>query len=437
MPSSRQMQLHEAASLQTLLDALSSPLSSPDERMYALVQLEHFVARRMLEELPQMQRLTNKQTFHAELERCCDWSFVSDGVRVYCAQPFALAESIAAHVATLHILLKNAPLGDGAADMSTPATRHLETLASEMGCALSLLQGMCLTQFSSKALCSSRSKLDLLLCIVDAPYTKSDPAPLPVRLLVSHALDTLMCILVDADGPVRDLFEHVQGPAIVRRVRSAHQGPAASVTGTKCLEFLLFYLHPRAFEQQAAAQMPDLEAARLLRTPPPPPSSPRRAARTPAPPSPSKSVLRGPLRRDSIADANPFLRPPPRSYTSDDTPAAPLSPRQAARGAASPDTRRTSDADEDVSHRSPVRLRAAETRGALFAHTSHRRSASPGKLTEREYKQREDEARLRECEELARDPQRRGRDYQGIGLNSASPTRRAARDPPGTPANRW
>lgn len=134
--------------------------------------------------------------------------------------------------------------------------RELRTLASEMGCALSQLQGMSLTHHPSKQLCSTRSAFDLMLTIIDAPYSHRGDEHSPLRLLASHALDTLMCTLVDASTETRNVFEQAKGLSRIRRVMNAHRRTQTDmdVTGTKCFEFLLFYLQAHVFEEQVGGQ---------------------------------------------------------------------------------------------------------------------------------------------------------------------------------------
>lgn len=163
-----------------------------------------------------------------------------------------------AHVGRLHIMLFTNPPNHIQEDPRAAAAhdRELRTLASEMGCSLSLLQGMCLTHYPSKQLCSVRSAFDLFLAIVDAKYSQETEESSPLRLLASHALDTLMCILVDAPSEIRGTFELAKGLSIIRRVMNQHQ-PAQNnldVTGAKCFEFLLFYLQAHVFEAQVGGQ---------------------------------------------------------------------------------------------------------------------------------------------------------------------------------------
>lgn len=166
-----------------------------------------------------------------------------------------MAECLVALLGRLHILLKSQD------------SDEQSSLAAEMGCTLSILQGMCLTNSSSKQICSRRSTLELLLTIVSADYSQSSDPTSPLRLLAPHAIDTLMCVLVDASSSTRRAFEQAHGLSIIRRVMNAHpavSGPSSAsgssdldVTGSKCFEFLLFYLQTKSFEEQAASQHPD------------------------------------------------------------------------------------------------------------------------------------------------------------------------------------
>ena len=123
-----------------------------------------------------------------------------------------MAERLLGLLGRLHILLKN--------------TTHEDThsMGVEMSCALSLLQGMCLTHGASKQLCSSRSSLELFLAILGADYSQATDTQSSLHLLASHAIDTLMCVLVDASPDTRRLFEQAHGLRIARRVMNAHTG---------------------------------------------------------------------------------------------------------------------------------------------------------------------------------------------------------------------
>lgn len=71
-----------------MADQIASPASTSDERMYALVQMEHFVAERVLTNLPALQQKARdtgvrRHTFHSEIDRCCDWSVPVHGARLF------------------------------------------------------------------------------------------------------------------------------------------------------------------------------------------------------------------------------------------------------------------------------------------------------------------------------------------------------------------
>ena len=56
--------------------------------MYALVQLEHFLAKRVLETLPKLYRAARENgmrrpMYDAELDRCLDWSVTVQDARLY------------------------------------------------------------------------------------------------------------------------------------------------------------------------------------------------------------------------------------------------------------------------------------------------------------------------------------------------------------------
>lgn len=239
-----------------------------------------------------------------------------------------VAEQILAHISRVHILLQTQARSSSEEESASMpgAHRELRTLASEMGCALSLLQGMCLTHYPSKHLCSTRSAFDLLLAIVDVSYSQATDENSPLRLLASHALDTLMCTLVDATAEVRSLFEHAKGPSVVRRVMNRHQRAQneLDVTGAKCFEFLLFYLQAKAFEEQVSGQRASDELPTSVFEPPPTPAmrsrqtpsqtpfhtpmaTPRQHVRVLSHGSPSKQAQAGRAPFGKLdTDANPF-----------------------------------------------------------------------------------------------------------------------------------
>lgn len=249
---------------------LESPTSTSDERMYELVQLEHAVSQRVLHGLPEVQRYAHetgmrRATFFLQMEKMCDWSVTENGVRLHGTlhRLITVASTLLSLVNRLHIWLSMRDRSD-----------H-DSLAAEMGCALSLLQGLCLTNATSKQLCSRRSALQLLLAIVSNEYVHGADENSSLRHLASHAIDTLMCTLVDALPATRRVFEHAHGLSIIRRTMNAHtpsgsvrtSEPSTDVTGSKCFEFLLFYLQTKAFEEQAAQHHSGTTAQSLFKPP--------------------------------------------------------------------------------------------------------------------------------------------------------------------------
>lgn len=60
--------------------------------MYALVQLEHFLAERVLIRLPELKRNARehgmrRNTYNVEIDRCCDWSVPVQDARLYSTSP--------------------------------------------------------------------------------------------------------------------------------------------------------------------------------------------------------------------------------------------------------------------------------------------------------------------------------------------------------------
>ena len=90
--------------LSTLLETLHMPETSSNERMYALVQLEHIVSQRVLHDLPHVKQRaqengTRRAMFFIQLERCCDWSAYHHGVKTH------LAEHLLDLLGRLHLTL--------------------------------------------------------------------------------------------------------------------------------------------------------------------------------------------------------------------------------------------------------------------------------------------------------------------------------------------
>ena len=100
------------------------PETSSNERMYALVQLEHIVSQRVLHDLPHVKQRaqengTRRAMFFIQLERCCDWSAYHHGVKTH------LAEHLLDLLGRLHLTLQG-----------TYALEEGHSIASEMGCTM-------------------------------------------------------------------------------------------------------------------------------------------------------------------------------------------------------------------------------------------------------------------------------------------------------------
>ncbi|KAJ7461939.1 cell division control protein 14, SIN component-domain-containing protein [Mycena latifolia] len=150
--------------------------------------------------------------------------------------------------------------GAAAAGKDSSDSEELSTLSTQLALALSVLQGVALTHAASKRFLGRRAALETLLDLFLAARhlplpsaatsttsasstldTASPPAPPspPTTPIASSALDTLLCILVDAPRALR-AFEAASGPHAVVRVLKRAATPRE--VRMKCLEFLYFYL---------------------------------------------------------------------------------------------------------------------------------------------------------------------------------------------------
>ncbi|WFD34785.1 GDP-mannose transporter into the lumen of the Golgi [Malassezia cuniculi] len=265
-------------SIARLIEIILSLRSSANSRMYALVELEHYMAERIFAHEAARKR--------GARDACLDWTVMLNGV------------PILPHIRVLHVLLQQ-------------STADNVTLASELGCALSLLQGMCLTHYPSKSVCSTRQALELFLAVVSAPYANiQDDSPL--QLLPSHALDTLMCTLVDASPNTCGVFEHANGLSIIRGVMkqcsTKEEGKEeTNVTAAKCFEFLLFYLQAQSFEDQAESLAEPNKSTNISLQPPTTPSAVRQSSEPYAGPTPKRRDYRsGRVGGHAAHRENPF-----------------------------------------------------------------------------------------------------------------------------------
>lgn len=128
-------------SIARLIEVILSPRASPDKRMYALVELEHYISERIFVREAAGRRGVRDAQF--------DWTVVLNGVPVLRTWLLTVAECLILHVRVLHEKLQQGQSSD------------TSTITSELGCALSLLQGMCLTHYPSKYVCSTRHALEV------------------------------------------------------------------------------------------------------------------------------------------------------------------------------------------------------------------------------------------------------------------------------------
>ncbi|KAK0526260.1 hypothetical protein OC834_004861 [Tilletia horrida] len=82
-----------------------------------------------------------------------------------------------------------------------------EAIAEEIVACLSLLQGLAVCDKRSRTACTSRSALESILLFLSTPHLSEMDLTAPA----CHALDLLMCVLVDAEDHVSDLFEALGG----------------------------------------------------------------------------------------------------------------------------------------------------------------------------------------------------------------------------------
>ncbi|KAK0522128.1 hypothetical protein OC835_006679 [Tilletia horrida] len=82
-----------------------------------------------------------------------------------------------------------------------------EAIAEEIVACLSLLQGLAVCDQRSRTACTSRSALESILLFLSTPHLSEMDLTAPA----CHALDLLMCVLVDAEDHVSDLFEALGG----------------------------------------------------------------------------------------------------------------------------------------------------------------------------------------------------------------------------------
>ncbi|KAK0550840.1 hypothetical protein OC846_003501 [Tilletia horrida] len=82
-----------------------------------------------------------------------------------------------------------------------------DLLAEELVACLSILQGLAVSDRTSRETCSARTSLEILMLVLNAHQLAGQDLTAPA----CHALDLLMCVLVDASDELAQLFETLGG----------------------------------------------------------------------------------------------------------------------------------------------------------------------------------------------------------------------------------
>ncbi|KAN0061402.1 hypothetical protein ACQY0O_006249 [Thecaphora frezii] len=204
-------------------DSLAAPLSTTSERQATLQQIEHFIASLFCQP---------SATHPLPLLEHIDPATHSAFWQLQSLAGYNLAETLLHHLARLHILLQQElalfQLAQGlrtASGSTYPETekQRVQGLAAEACTALTLLQGLSLSNQATKRICQRKSWMELFLSVALSDYstdllpsmqsvsgTTLDAADSPLSLPSVFALEMLMCILVDSK-PVQDTFNEIGG----------------------------------------------------------------------------------------------------------------------------------------------------------------------------------------------------------------------------------
>ncbi|KAJ7098584.1 cell division control protein 14, SIN component-domain-containing protein [Mycena belliarum] len=289
--SSRLARLRTA--LEESLDDLASPRSSNTSKTTALRALERLLAGACV---------PSRHLDDGELE-----TFLALQLTFECNVPIRLLAFIAA--ATVHLDGLGGTKGWSATGEEADSDEAVE-LSTQLGLALSLLQGVALTHGASKTFLGRRPGLEVLLDLFLAARHLPLATP-PGQCLASTALDTLLCVLVDAPRALR-VFEAAQGLHAVVRVLKRAATPRE--VRMKCLEFLYFYL----LDETAA---PTLSTPPAASTPKPKPTQAARSlpslSSTPkpmktAPSTPLPDLMKTAPSTPLAGSRKPFPTPAPR-----------------------------------------------------------------------------------------------------------------------------
>ncbi|KAK0535308.1 hypothetical protein OC842_002350 [Tilletia horrida] len=176
------------------LQIIASPTSASKTRLEALAKIEQHIASMVLSRSSQKAAVW--------------WSLQAD-------RECNVAATLLPHLHVLHLhlaLLTPQPSGFTSARRGGPmltlgARGEPEAIAEEIVACLSLLQGLAVCDKRSRTACTSRSALESILLFLSTPHLSEMDLTAPA----CHALDLLMCVLVDAEDHVSDLFEALGG----------------------------------------------------------------------------------------------------------------------------------------------------------------------------------------------------------------------------------
>ncbi|KAE8252072.1 hypothetical protein A4X13_0g3725 [Tilletia indica] len=293
--------------LKEALQIIASPTSAIKARLAALAKIEQHMAKTVLSGNPQ---------------KAATWWKLQQN------QDCNVATVLLPHLHVLHLHL--ALVGTSAAPSSSSrrsgnddglklavsSLSEVDLIAEEIVISLSLLQGLVVCDRDSRSACVKRVSLENILLVLSAPHLVEKDLTAPA----CHALDLLMCILVDSDEDVSDLFESLGG---VDQISTIWKARAENVAMRRAAA--------RVEREAARLRGPDFLQHRRNRSGPS-----RTASDGPSVASPGKQARRGYSEdfdgyRPSTPRANngglsPISSPPRAAKRASAPPVAPASP---------------------------------------------------------------------------------------------------------------
>ncbi|KAE8271265.1 hypothetical protein A4X09_0g1097 [Tilletia walkeri] len=293
--------------LKEALQVIASPTSAIKARLAALAKIEQHMAKTVLSGNPQ------KAATWWKLQQNQD-----------CNVATVLLPHL--HVLHLHLALVGASAApssssrrsgdDDGLKLAVSSLSEVDLIAEEIVISLSLLQGLVVCDRDSRSACVKRVSLENILLVLGAPHLVEKDLTAPA----CHALDLLMCILVDSDEDVSDLFESLSG---VDQISTIWKARAENVAMRRAAA--------RVEREAARLRGPDFLQHRRNRSGPS-----RTASDGPSVASPGKQARRGYSEdfdgyRPSTPRANngglsPISSPPRAAKRASAPPVAPASP---------------------------------------------------------------------------------------------------------------